>query len=281
MLAFWNTRSVKVLAFCRVPSRLSTEKLTSIMHPEFIQIGSRTIYWYGVLMAAAFLAGMMHWRLLGRREGRDAAFCTDLAFWIMVAGILGARVSYVVANCGHYAQHPWDIPRIDKGGVIYYGGFIGAVIAVAVIARLRREPLLALGDFAITAVPLGHALGRIGCFLNGCCYGVPGTAPWCVVLPAVDGTPRQPVQLYEAAFNLALYVFLTLTYRKRRPSGTVLALYLLTYPMGRFLLEFLRGDERLHGLGLTHAQIISVMAFVVGLCLWTRVGRSHALAHGR
>ena len=251
------------------------------MHPEFIQIGSRTIYWYGVLMAAAFLAGMVHWRLLGRREGRDAAFCTDLAFWIMIAGILGARVSYVAANWGHYAQHLMEIPRIDKGGVIYYGGFMGAVIAVVVIARLRREQPLALGDFVITALPLGHALGRIGCFLNGCCYGVPGNGSWCVALPAVDGIPRQPVQLYEAAFNLTLYVVLTLAYRARRPSGSVVALYLLTYPMGRFLLEFLRGDERLHWIGLTHAQVISVAAFVIGLCLWTRVRSSHVLAHRR
>ncbi len=241
------------------------------MDPVAFTIGSRPIYWYGVLVATAFIATVAHWNILARKEGRPAGFGSDLGFWIMLSGILGARVAYVLANPALFFPDVLEIIRIDKGGLVFYGGFIGACIALAVFARRHKLGLWSMADFAITGVPLGHAIGRIGCFLNGCCYGSPTSLPWCV--EAHDAC-RHPTQLYEAAFNLAVYGLLLWFYPRRRKDGTVFALYLIAYPLGRFLLEFLRGDERLHWLGFNMAQEISVVLVIAGAALWFGLKRN-------
>jgi phosphatidylglycerol---prolipoprotein diacylglyceryl transferase len=242
-------------------------------------IGSRAIYWYGVMMASAFLAAMVHWTWLGRRTKRDTTYAADLAFWVMLGGILGARLFYVLANPAIFRADPWAIPRIDQGGLIYYGGFLGGTLAFLIFARVRRANLLDLWDFGITALPLGHAFGRIGCFLNDCCFGRNVSPRWSFLAAGLD---RYPVQIYEAVFNLAVYGFLTWFYlnRRRGRNGTVLALYLLTYPIGRFLLEFLRGDERLRWGALSVAQCISLALLAGGVLLWLLVSRRHDHALG-
>lgn len=246
------------------------------MDPICFHIGSHPIYWYGVMMALAFLAGLLHWQWLGHRTGRDVALAGDLAFWLMVGGILGARTAYVLSNLDYYLAAPREIIRVDQGGLIFYGGFIGGAIMFLVLARWRRIKVLDLADFAITALPLGHAFGRIGCFLNSCCGGCPASHPSFLT----GGLAHYPVQIYEAVFNLGVYALLTWYYLRRRDQrhGSVLALYLMTYPIIRFLLEFIRGDERLRVGSLDAAQLISLILIGTGLALWwfVRNGRSHA-----
>jgi phosphatidylglycerol:prolipoprotein diacylglycerol transferase len=226
-------------------------------------------------MASAFVAGLVHWHVLGRRTGtRDAAFAGDLAFWLMIGGIVGARIAYVIANYNtQFRNDPLAMLRVDQGGLIFYGGFAGAALAVILFARWRHEPVLALGDFAITALPLGHALGRVGCFLNDCCRGRLADAPGLLTL----GCARYPVQLYESALNLAVYAFLFRFYlRHRTPrGGAVVAAYLCTYPVGRFLLEFLRGDERERLGMLSVAQYLSLALLATGIVLGAIVRRQH------
>lgn len=236
------------------------------MNPVCFHIGSHPIYWYGVLMALAFLAGISHWQWLGRRTGRDVSLAGDLAFWLMIGGIIGARIAYVFSNFDYFRAAPQEIIRIDQGGLIYYGGFIGGAIMFFVVARWRRINPLDLADFTITALPLGHAFGRIGCFLNGCCGGALAPHPSGLTC----GLTHYPVQLYEALFNLSLYAFLTWFYLNRRNArnGTVLALYLMTYPIIRFLLEFIRGDDRMRLGALDVAQEISLILMTAGLILW-------------
>jgi len=237
------------------------------MNQVCFHIGPRPIYWYGVMMALACAAGMAHWAVLGRRRGRDAAYASDLVLWIVVGGILGARVAYVAANLEEYREHPAALFRLDQGGLVFYGGVAGGALAMAALARVRREPLLRLGDFVATALPLGHALGRVGCFLNHCCFGREAAPPWGV---ALYGTAELPVPLYEAAANLVLYGVLLRQWRRheeRRP-GRVVALYLLVYPVVRFFLEFLRGDPRLMWGPFTVAQALSLGLFACGAVMW-------------
>jgi len=240
------------------------------MDPVCFYIGSKAVYWYGVLVAAGFLACVAHLTMVGIREGREPGFGSDLAFWLMLFGIIGARLAYVVANIGYYWQDPLAIIRVDQGGLIYYGGFIGAFIAGVVFARIKKIDILALADFAVSALPLGHAFGRLGCFLNGCCYGAVTSMPWGV---AQQEAVRHPVQLYEAFYNFVLYLLLIPVYRRRKRNGEVLALYCIFYPLGRFLLEFFRGDERLGWHGFSYAKIISLGLIAVGLVIWFAVSR--------
>lgn len=245
--------------------------------PVCFYIGTRPIYWFGVLMALAFLAGMTHWTLLARKLGRDSTTAGDLALWLMVGGILGARIAYVLSNMDYFLQAPREIIRIDQGGLVFYGGFAGAVTALALLAARRKEPFLALADFSVSALPLGHAFGRVGCFLNGCCHGATIDSPcFCTF-----GLPQYPVQLYEAAYNLLVYVLLLAVALRRdtprrMPHGTLLALYLIAYPAGRFMLEFLRGDDRIRFGNLDIAQYASIGLMIFGLLLWTLLLRRHA-----
>ncbi|MEI6514775.1 MAG: prolipoprotein diacylglyceryl transferase [bacterium] len=247
-------------------------EVLSMVDPVLFHVGSRPIYWYGVMMAFAFLAGITHWNWLGRRTGRDVSISGDLAFWLMVGGLIGARTAYVISNFSYYHAAPQEIIRVDQGGLIFYGGFIGGLLIFIAFARWRKLNVLDLADFAVTAIPLGHALGRVGCFLNGCCGGSAVSPPSLLSC----GLDHYPVQLYEAALNLGVYVLLTWFFLKRRGtrSGSVMALYLTTYPVCRFLLEFFRGDDRMRLGTIDVAQGISIGLFATGLILWALIFRT-------
>jgi len=228
-------------------------------------------------MALAFMAGLLHWHWLGHRTGRDTALASDLAFWLMVGGILGARIAYVVSNFDYFLAAPQEIIRVDQGGLIFYGGLIGGVLAFFILAKWRHLKASDLADFTVTALPLGHALGRVGCFLNGCCGGCEARTPSFLTA----GLSHYPVQLYEAVFNLGVYGLLTWYFLYRRGSklGSVVALYLMIYPVGRFLLEFIRGDERMRVGELDVAQIISLALILAGITLWVFTRRKAVTHH--
>lgn len=260
------------------------------MHPLFIQLGDLKIFWYGVMVALGFFAGLANWAWLGRKDGRSFNFCSDLLFWTMISGIVGARIAYVASDWREYVWRPWAVFRLDQGGLIYYGGFLGAVVGLYLFARRRKLAIPAFADFVITALPLGHAFGRIGCFLNGCCHGSIHGGPLSVVFPKGsfafnthlyaglitqydDGSlPVHPVQLYEAGINLLIYAFLVWLYRRKKRDGIVAAAYLLAYPPTRFLLEFLRADERMRWAGVSVAQWLSLALFALGCVLLLKIG---------
>ena len=257
-----------------------------------LELGPITIHWYGVLMALAFLAGYVNWVRLGRREGRDLNSCSDLLFWIMVSGIIGARLLYVLLNVDEFRETPLKVFMITQGGLVYYGGFLAAGVAIAVLARRNGEPILRYLDFVITAVPLAHVFGRIGCLMNGCCFGVLSAGPCAVTFPrdsypwavhlrngwldraAARSLSVHPVQLYESALNLAIYIVLLFLYKRKRRDGCVLAVYLLLYPAARFLLEFLRGDPRDHFFGFSIGQLFSLALFAVGIAMLVTIRHS-------
>lgn len=248
------------------------------MHPVFIEVFGRPIYWYGVLTATGFLAAVINWSMLGRQDNRPKGVGSELGVWIMVGGILGARVAYVVANWPEYMAAPLQIFRIDQGGLIYYGGLIGGSIAIVLMAWIRREPLWSFSDFVVTSVPLGHAIGRIGCFLNGCCFGKVCQFPWAIYH---EHAFRHPTPLYESAYNLVIYFVLILLYRIRaHRSGSVFSMYLVLYSLGRFLFEYTRGDDRMRWLGLTVAQDISLALFIAGCFLLIVLPRERTRVDG-
>ncbi len=229
----------------------------------------RPIYWYGVLVAAGLWAAYVHYGRLARREGRPADWPSAIVFWAAVGGLIGARLAYVIANWPQFTGNWREIPRIDHGGMIFYGGLAGGALALWAYAVRHGVPWRIFADFVLTGLPLGHAFGRVGCFLNGCCYGVP--------FPALSGpwfAGRLPVQLFESAGNLALYALL-IRLRGRMPfEGALLAAYAAGYGLLRFALEFLRGDPRQQWAGLTTAQWISLALLAAGVAFWMK-GRAH------
>ena len=246
------------------------------MHPILFSVFGKEIYSYGVMAALGFMAGLLTWAWLGRHENRPPGFASDLGFWLMASGIVGSRLAYVLANWTYYRDNLLEIVRIDQGGLIFYGGFLLACVVLVLFARHHRVPLWHLADFAIPALAIGHGLGRIGCFLNGCCYGRPAGDAFCgIAYPPVcepgklfPGVPLFPVQIIESAGLLVIWAVLLFAYPRRKKDGAVFALYLLLYPPVRFGLEYLRGDERQSWFALDVAQITSIALFLVGLALF-------------
>lgn len=231
-------------------------------------IGDRPVYWYGILVAAGLAAAYVHYSRLARREGRADEIASSIVFWATLGGLAGARLAYVAANWSTFAGRWIEVFRIDHGGLIFYGGAIGGAAALAWFARRSHLEWRRFADFVITGLPLGHAFGRIGCFLNGCCYGKE-TDLWPDVLKG-----RYPVQLAEAAGNILIYLTINYMYKKRPRVGAILFLYLVLYPSLRFVLEMFRGDERARWLGVTVAQWVSVVLFAAGVVgLWFFRGR--------
>lgn len=237
------------------------------MNPIFLKIGSLTIRWYGVMVAIGYMAAL----LILQKRRKDANMTSDqvydIAFIALVAGILGARLFYVVQFWHKYADNLLDIVRIDHGGLVFYGGFICSLIALYIYSRKKKLSLLSILDVYAPAMALGHVFGRIGCAINSCCYGKACNLPWAItygdnyneILPkTVVGVARHPVQLYEAGGNFMLFLFLYWILGKVK-RGQTAALYLILYGFLRLSDEFLRGDHTDYFLKIfTPAQTICI-----------------------
>ena len=225
------------------------------MFPILFQSGPVKIYSYGVFTA---LAVTVAWFASARRAktcGLPADAVTDLVFLMFVTGVFGARVFFVFQHLEIYRRDPGSVFAFQEGGLVWYGGFFTAAAGGALFAGWKKQPIPKLCDLFAPILPLAQALGRVGCFLNGCCYGRVTTSPLGLVFPG-ELARRHPTQLYEAAFLLMISWTLFRVPIKKEREGRVLLLYLALYGAARFFVEFFRGDQTMH-LFLTLPQWIS------------------------
>ena len=257
------------------------------MHSELFTIGPFSIHTYGLCMAIGFL---LAWQLiirLGKRTGQKLPDMTSLLTWVMLCAIAGARTAYVCEHwTSEFAGHPLAILRLDQGGLMFYGGLIAAFIPLILCTVVRHIPFFAVGDLIATALPLGHAFGRLGCFMHGCCYGreshawcavafPPGSPAWSEQLHAGEITaaapasiPVLPTQLLESIGLLAIFFFLFAFYpRAWRRRGLVSGTYLILYAILRFNLEYLRGDPRMQVGPFSISQTISLGMALLGIAM--------------
>ncbi len=256
------------------------------MHPILFQHGSFAIHSYGVMMALAFLAGLWTATRRARSENIPGERIADVTLWLMVGAIIGARVVYVTTYWKQeFADQPFkEVFMIQHGGLVYYGGLIGATIAGIISIRRLKLPLWTLADIFAPSIALGSVFGRMGCLLNGCCFGRPSDLPWAITFtnPQANqysgtplGIPLHPTEIYDALLNLILYFFLAWLFRHKRFSGQVFATYLILYAVFRSMVEYFRGDypsDHVHA-GLTSAQLVSVPIFIAGLVLAVMLSR--------
>ena len=248
------------------------------MHPIALKLGSLTIHWYGVMVALGFLAGL--WTA-GRRAphaGIAGEKVIDLGPWLIVGGIVGARIHYVIAfwHESFAGQPVTEMLAVWKGGQIFYGGLLGASLACILYARLRKLPLWKVADILAPSIALGYVFGRIGCLLNGCCYGRATDLPWGIRFP--EGNPLSsptypvhPTEVYDSLLNLAFYAFLAWLFRRRKFDGQVFGVYLVGYAVLRSFVEYFRGDypphQRYLGGSATPAHLVSILILTAGLVL--------------
>lgn len=245
------------------------------------------LYGFGIMIVVGFYAGLLLAVRRSNKEKLDPNVIYDLAVWVLIGGMAGARLFYVVEYWGEKIETISEAFRIWEGGIVFYGSVIGATIAFFLVRLFRKFPILATLDAIAPSIAIGIALGRVGCFLNGCCYGdiceiprlgvqfPPGSPPWnaersqgLISADTPTSLPLHPTQLYAALDGLILYLLLTAYYPLRRKSGEVIALLMLTYSITRFLIERLRDDEVAFVWGLTISQAVSLVLFLCGLILW-------------
>jgi len=242
------------------------------MLPDLLTIGPVTLHSYGLMLAVAFLAGMAVVERLAGPLGLNRDRILDCALVIMAAAIVGSRAFYVLSHLDDYRLNWWSILAVWEGGLTFYGGVLLAVPAAVLFMRRHRLPVWTMADLIAPAFALGVGFGRLGCFLNGCCYGKPSSLPWAVRFPShgaagAVGCAVQPTQLYEALFGFAMFALLLALVRRRGFPGFLFCLFIAAYATWRFLLDFLRFYEpsQFGPLGLTNNQWVSVALLAAAL----------------
>jgi phosphatidylglycerol:prolipoprotein diacylglycerol transferase len=224
------------------------------MFPKLFEIGPLSVYTYGVLLAAAYLAGLQFALVRARRRGLDAARVMDLGIYVIISALVGAKLLLVVVDFDHFRANPGDLFSLVRSGGVFYGGLILAVAVALWHLRRHRLPVWTTCDVFAPGIALGQVIGRVGCFMAGCCYGTHCDRPWAVTftspLAAQNvgtplGIPLHPVQLYEAgAVLLILGVLLAIERKGRAFPGRTFWVYVLLYAMARFVIELFRDDSR-------------------------------------
>lgn len=248
------------------------------MYPVLIKIGPLTIHTYGVLVAAGFLIAISLAVRQAKKQGIPSDRIIDVGFYILLSAIIGSRLLFVATNAGYYLRHPLDMLKIWEGGLVFYGGLLLAVPVAVWYMRKHRLDAWTIADIFAPYIALGHAVGRLGCFSAGCCYGKHAEdLPWAVTFLhpeslAKIGIPLHPTQIYESIGELANFLILITLRRYQSFNGQLFWTYILLYSILRFIVEFFRGDEARGYIiqGLSTSQGISIIMAVVAVIVMVK-----------
>ncbi len=253
--------------------------------PIAFQIGKITIYWYGFLIAiGAILAYMVCFFITKKIIKKPILFLNfeDLIFYLIIFGIIGARIYHVLAQLPYYAKHPLEVFYIWEGGLGIFGAIIAGILVIYFYAKKssvferKSKAILTLTDILAPGVVLAQAIGRWGNYFNSELFGKPTSLSWGIPIPFLKRPDIyssfqyfHPTFLYESLWNLSIFVVLLVLaffFIKKR-SGIVTGFYLIFYPLGRFLIEFIRIDYQPKVFGLRMAQIFCIVSILIGIWL--------------
>jgi len=253
------------------------------MHPILFEIGGFPVYTYGVLLAAAYLLGLQFALVRAKRLGLDPNRVMDLGIWIIVSALLGAKLLLLIIEWDTYGRSAAQLWSLVRSAGVFYGGLIAAVIVALWYLWRHRMPMWTVTDAFAPGIALGHVVGRLGCFLAGCCFGRQTTVPWAVTFHSEYaarnvGTPinvpLHPTQLYEAGAELLILGMLLLLERRGRPfPGRTFWGYMLLYGISRFIIEFYRGDPRGTIGAFSTSQMISLLIVPVSIAMLIYLSR--------
>ena len=258
-----------------------------------------TVHTYGVLLAIAFLAGLWAAARQARRaapllfeseqeRARYADRVVDMAVWVLIAGLVGAKLLLVAVDWRYFLRNPREIFSIFQSGGVFYGGLVAGILVAWWYARRHGLPGWATADVLVPGVVLGLAIGRLGCFSAGCCWGKPTTVPWAVTFTDIAAarqvgtpmdTPVHPSQIYESIAAFLIFFFLLWLAPRKRFAGQVTLAYVALYSTVRFVLEFWRGDAdrgAWFGGRVSTSQLIAVVLLLGTAALLPRLRRSRA-----
>ncbi|MCD6305881.1 MAG: prolipoprotein diacylglyceryl transferase, partial [Deltaproteobacteria bacterium] len=239
-----------------------------------------TLHTYGVFVAAGFLTGLVVAVKIGKSEGISPQQTMDMGFFMIAAGILGSRLLYILMNLSYYLDRPLDMVKMWEGGLVFSGGIVCVILVVLWYTRRHRLSFWKIADIWAPAMAIGQAIGRIGCFMAGCCYGKPTGSDWGVVFTdprslAPLNVPLHPTQLYSSGLNLIVFFILILLHRKKEFEGQVFLWLLVLHSTARLFVERFRGDDRgmIFQSGMTVTQLVTLvilMGAILALFIFKR-----------
>ena len=257
------------------------------MHPVLFNIGGWPVYSYGVLLAAAYLAGLQLAVVRARKAGLDGAKVMDFGIYLIIAALVGAKLALVIVDFSYYRTNPKEILSLARAGGVFYGGLVAALVVGLLLVKRYKLPVWKTGDLIAPGVALGHVIGRLGCLMAGCCYGRPTTVPWAITfhnpLASLNvGTPLEvplhPTQLYDAGAELIILIALLTTEKKGKPfAGRTFWLYMLLYAISRYIIEIYRGDDRgVFFSTFSTSQLVSIVIVPVSVFMLWRLHKRAA-----
>ncbi len=252
------------------------------MHRVLFQIGPFTLYSYGLFVAAGFLLSTFLILRDSEKFGISKDNIFDCLITILIGGLIGGRGLFVIINWEYYFYHPLKIFMFYEGGMAIQGGLVVATLSGAAVFRIKKIPFWRTSDLIAPYIALGQSVGRIGCFLNGCCYGRVIEKGIGVTFPQ-EAVMRVPTQIYSSLALLAIFVILIEIRQKRPFDGYVFTMYLALYSVFRFFMDFLRGDNLAVVSGMRLSQIISIGMLLCAIVIYVVLSSidKHRRAHGR
>lgn len=252
------------------------------MFPNLFRIGPVEVHSYGVMLMVGFLSAILLSRRQARRMGLPADLPLDLGVWVMVASVVCARIMFVGLNWTYYSPRPAEALYVwRQSGLSFHGGLLGGVLAGVIFSWRRGLSFWTVADMVSPGIALGYAIARIGCLLNGCCYGIPTDRPWGMRFPVLPDSrlttgPSHPTQIYAALGSLAILALLLWARSRLTVPGRLFLLYLMLYSVLRSGIEVLRrgvtADIAFDG--VTQAQVASAIIFIAALLTFMWMGRT-------
>lgn len=247
------------------------------MRPVLFYVWQRPIYAWGVMLALAFIVGILISVPQGRRKGLKVEHIIDLGLYGAVAGLIGARLVYVLLDLGRYLENPISILYLRDGGLSFHGGLAFGIIAGYLYCKAAKIDPGVAADIAAPAVALGYAIVRVGCLLNGCCYGIESNVPWAIEA-AGDGVLRHPTQIYSSIAGLVIFLILWPKRNHKKFPGYLMFLFVGLYSIARFVIEIWRESPRNYFGPLSLAQVASIILGIAafGMIYVLESGRKNA-----
>ena len=258
------------------------------MFPRLFEIGPFSLPTYGVLVALGFLLGLHLAGRLARRVGMNPEQVTNLGVYIALSAIVGAKAFYILSEWDYYAadwSRLFSLSSLQAGGV-FYGGLLAALAVTVLYVKRNRMDWLPTADVFAPSLAAGHAVGRLGCFAAGCCWGKPTDMPWAVIFTnqlahEYVGVPLNihlhPTQLYDAFGTGLIALFLFWRFFKPHAAGTIVGWYLILYSSFRFVVEFYRADQArpLLSDSISATQWVAVGLVILGTAILARNRNRH------
>lgn len=258
-----------------------------------------SLHVYGLLIAMGFLLAMQLAARQAGREGEEPDRIIDLSFWLLIWGLIGSRLVFIFTKLNQYLANPLEIVMFWRGGLVFYGGFIGAALYLIYFARKYHIDYFKIVDIMIPYVAMAHAFGRLGCLAAGCCFGKPTDMAWGIIFPVSSmaqqqqqsqglvsydspAIPVHPTQLYEAGFELLMFWGLLMLRPNKRFHGQLFLVWLSIYPIFRSIIELFRGDKErgIYGV-LSTSQYISIAVALAAVVVYVILRNRRAPSSSR